>query len=61
MGDLRNHALETMPCYNWRTHNPMGEKSVAQNIKACETQDKQRELSDHWKLKKMFFLKNTGG
>ena len=39
----------------------MGEKSVAQNITACETQDKQRELSDHWKLKKMFFFKKYRG
>ena len=33
--------------------------SGAQNITACENQGKQRELSDHWNLKKnkRFFLK----
>ena len=37
------------PCYNRRTHYPTLEKKVAQNITACKNQDKQRELSDHWK------------
>ena len=36
--------------------------SGAQNITACENQGKQRELSDHWNLKKnkkRFFFKKT--
>ena len=49
------------PCYNRRTrYYPTLEKPAAQNITACESQGKQRELSDHWKLKKRFFKKITG-
>ena len=35
--------------------------SGAQNITACENQGKQRELSDHWNLKKIknVFFKKT--
>ena len=41
-------------------HYPMLEKPGAQNKTVCENQGKQRELSDHWKLKKkkLFFLNN---
>ena len=48
------------PCYNRRTHYPTLEKYGAQNITACENQDKQRELSDNWKLKKRLLEKITG-
>ena len=42
-------------------HYPMLEKPGAQNKTVCENQGKQRELSDHWKLKKKkTFLKITG-
>ena len=47
------------PCYN-RTHYPTLEKHGAQNIAACKNQDKQRKLSDHWKLKKTLLEKITG-
>ena len=41
-------------------HYPMLEKPGAQNKTVCENQGKQRELSDHWKLKKKNFFKNNG-
>ena len=48
------------PGYNRGKHYPTLEKTSAQNITACENQGKQRELSDHWNLKKnkkRFFFK----
>ena len=54
-------GFSVCPCYNRRTrYYPTLEKPAAQNITACESQGKQRELSDHWKLKKRFFQKITG-
>ena len=42
-------------------HYPILEKPGAQNKTVCENQGKQRELSDHWKLKKKnFFFLNNG-
>ena len=41
-------------------HYPMLEKPGAQNKTVCENQGKQRELSDHWKLKKKTFFLNNG-
>ena len=35
----------------------MPEKPGTQNTAACENQVKQQELSDHWKLIKMYFFK----
>ena len=37
----------------------MPEKPGTQNTAACENQVKQQELSDHWKLIKMYFLKKN--
>ena len=34
----------------------MPEKPGTQNTAACENQVKQQELSDHWKLIKMYFF-----
>ena len=39
----------------------MVEKPGAQKITACESQGKQHELSDHSKLKQMFFKKKIIG